>query len=434
CGEGGFFAQMAAMHACGPYAIENVDVDSRLVYTNNQPSGSIRAPTAPQTVWAVEQHLDEVAEALDLDPVELRRRTLIKEGDEGPTRQVYGPLGMRETLERAVDMIGYGRELPENEGIGIACGFWPSFGSESGAYVKLNADGSGVIVTGAQENGSGAVMGMPLIAAEVLSMAPEDFSILYQDTEAGPWDMGSSGSQTTINAGRAVSEAAGEVRDRLVELASEQLEIDPLDLELHEGAVRVKGAPQKSVPIAELAGSGATIIGKGSGPVPEAPKCSPDSGCLGRLGFESFLEPQLITHAAHVRVDPDTGVVRVLKVAAAHDSGTILNPVGANGQVLGGVVMGIGQALSEGMQLDAGRQLNPHLLDYKLVTSADAPPIEIAWVETPAINGGPNGTKGIGEPPCVPTPGAIANAIANATGRRLRRLPMTPERVWEAGR
>ena len=438
CGEGGFFAQLAAMHACGPYVIENVDVDSKLVYTNNQPSGSIRAPTAPHTCWAVEQHMDEIAAALDVDPVELRRRTLIEEGAESPTGQVFGRLGMRETLERAVEMIGYGQELPENEAIGVACGWWPSFGSESGAYIKLNGDGTAMIITGAQENGSGAVMGLPLIAAEVLGMRPGDFSILYQDTDAGPWDSGSSGSQTTFNNGRAVGEAAREVRDKLLELASEQLEIDPLDLELSDGAVRVKGSPQKAVTIAELAGTGIAILGKGSGPVPEAPEapaCGPDSACIGRLGMESFLEPQLITHAVHVRVDPETGVVRVLRAAAAHDSGVILNQVGADGQVRGGVVMGIGQALSEWMQLDAdGRQLNPHLLDYKLVTSADAPPIEIAWVQTPAVNGGPNGSKGIGEPPCVPTPGAIANAIAKATGKRVHRLPMTPERVWEATR
>ncbi len=435
CGEGGFFAQMAAMHACGPYVIETVDVDAKLVYTNNQPSGSIRAPTAPQTCWAVEQHMDELAATLGIDPVELRRRTLIDEGDESPVRQVFGPIGMKETLEQAVALIGYGDELPDGEAIGVACGWWPSFGVESGAYLKLNPDGTGTIITGAQENGSGAVMGLPILAAEVLGMRPDDFSILYQDTEAGPWDMGSSGSQTTFNNGRAVVEAAGEVRDKLLELTAEKFEIDPADLELHDGTVRVKGSPDKSVSIAELAGTGAAILGKGSGPVPESPECNPDSGCLGRLGVESFLEPQLITHAVHVRVDPETGVVRVLRVAAAHDSGIILNPVGANGQVLGGVVMGIGQALSEGMRLDAdGRQLNPHLLDYKLVTSADAPRIEVAWVQTPAVNGGPNGSKGIGEPPCVPTPGAVANAIARATGRRVHRLPMTPERVWEAGR
>ncbi len=435
CGEGGFFAQIAAMHACGPYVLENVDVDSKLVYTNNQPSGSIRAPTAPQTCWALEQHMDEVAAALGMDPVELRRRTLIGEGDESPTRQVFGPVGMKETLERAVEMIGYGRELPENEAIGVACGWWPSFGMPAGAYVKLNSDGSGTIVTGAQENGSGAVMGLPILAAQILGMEPEDFSILYQDTDAGPYDAGSSGSQTTFNNGRAVMEAAGEVRQKLLEMVSEQLEVDVRDLELLDGEVRVKGSPDVSLSIAELAGSGVQILGKGSGPVPEAPDCNPDSGCLGRIGMESFLEPQLITHAVHVRVDPETGVVRVLRVAAAHDSGTILNPIGAEGQVRGGVVMGIGQALSEGMQLDeSGRQLNPHLLDYKLVTAADAPPIEIAWVQTFAVNGGPNGSKGIGEPPCVPTPGAVGNAIARALGARVYRLPMTPERVWEAAR
>jgi CO/xanthine dehydrogenase Mo-binding subunit len=433
CGEGGFFAQMAAMHACGPYVIENVNVGSTLVYTNNQPSGSIRAPTAPQVCWAVEQHMDELAEALELDPVELRRRTLVAEGDEGPTRQVFGPIAIKETLERAVEMIAPDGDLPEDEAIGVASGWWPSFGNQSGAYVKLNADGSGTIVTGAQENGSGAVMALPLLVADVLGMKPSDFSILYQDTDAAPFDAGSSGSQTTMNNGRAVVEAAGEVRDRLLDVAAEKLEVAREDLELADGQVRVVGSPSKAVEIAELAGSGEQLLGKGSGPVPENPPCDAE-GCLGRLGMESFLEPQVFTHAARVKVDRETGVVRVLQVAAAHDSGVIVNRLGATGQVYGGVVMGIGQALLEVSQLDAeGRQRNPHLLDYKLVTASDAPRIDVAWIETPAQNGGPKGTKGVGEPPTVPTPGAIANAIARANGGRIRELPMTPERVWAAG-
>ncbi|TMJ96275.1 MAG: xanthine dehydrogenase family protein molybdopterin-binding subunit, partial [Actinobacteria bacterium] len=420
CGEGGFFAQLAAMHACGPYAIENVNLESTLVYTNNQPSGSIRAPTAPQVCWALEQHMDEVADALGLDPVELRRRTLIDEGAEGPTRQVFGPLGIKQTLERAVELIAPDGDLPEDEAIGVACGWWPSFGMSSGAYVKLNADGSGTIVTGAQENGSGAVMALPLLVAEVLGMEPTDFSILYQDTDAGPWDAGSSGSQTTFNNGRAVVEAAREVRERLLDLAAEKLEVAPEDLELADGELRVVGAPGKAVSIVDLAGSGASILGKGSGPVPDNPPCKPE-GCLGRLGFESFLEPQLFTHAARIKVDRETGVVRVLHVAAVHDSGVVVNPIGANGQVYGGVVMGIGQALSEVTQLDEdGRQRNPHLLDYKLVTASDAPRIDVAWVETPAQNGGPKGSKGVGEPPTVPTPGAIANAVARVIGARVR--------------
>ena len=432
CGEGGFFAQMAAMHACGPYVIENVNVESTLVYTNNQPSGSIRAPTAPQVCWALEQHTDELAEALGLDPVELRRRTLFEEGSEGPTRQVLGPIAVRDTLERALELIAPEGDLPEDEAIGVACGWWPSFGNASGAYVKLNADGSGTIVTGAQENGSGAVMALPLLVADVLGMDPADFSILYQDTEAAPFDAGSSGSQTTMNNGRAVVAAAGEVRDMLLDMAAKRLEVAREDLELGDGHVRVVGAPDRAIEISALAGSGERLIGKGSGRPPKNPPCHAE-GCLGRLGMESFLEPQVFTHAARVKVDRETGVVRVLHVAAVHDSGTILNRIGASGQVYGGVVMGIGQALLEVSQLDAdGRQRNPHLLDYKLVTAADAPRIDVAWIETPAENGGPLGTKGVGEPPTVPTPGAIANAIAQVVGSRIRELPMTPERVWAA--
>ena len=432
CGEGGFFAQMAAMHAVGPYVVENVNVESTLAYTNNQPSGSIRAPTAPQVCWAVEQHMDELAEALDLDPVELRRRTLVQEGDEGPTRQVFGPISIRETLDRAVELIAPDRDLPDDEAIGVSCGWWPSFANAAGAYVKLNADGSGTIVTGAQENGSGAVMALPILVAEVLGMDPTAFSILYQDTDAAPWDAGSSGSQTTMNSGRAAVAAAVEVREQLLDLAAERLEVSREDLELTGGKVQVIGSPAKAVEIVELAESGDTLIGKGSGPVPEDPPCDAE-GCLGRLGSESFLEPQVFTHAVRVKVDRETGVVRVLQVAAVHDSGTIINRLGATGQVFGGIVMGIGQALLEASQLDEeGRQRNPHLLDYKLVTASDGPRIDVEWIETPAENGGPNGTRGVGEPPTVPTPGAIANAIARVVGGRVRELPMTPERVWAA--
>ena len=429
CGEGGFFAAMAAMHACGPYVIENIAIDSYLNYSNNQPSSSIRAPTAPQACWALEQHMDELAKALELDPVELRRRTLIEEGDHGPTGQVFERIGVKETLEAALEMIGYGQELPEDEAIGVACGWWPCFGVPSGAYVKLNGDGTGQIITGAMESGTGAVMGLPLLAAEVLGMKPEDFSILYQDTDAGPWDMGSSGSQTTFNNGRAVVEAATEVREKLLAMAADKLEASADDLEIVDGTVRVKGTGN-GVTIVELAGSGEPILGKGSGDVPEGPPTD-ISSCVGTLGVDSFLAPQLITHAARVKVDRDTGVVRVLQFAAAHDSGVIVNKIGADGQVYGGVMMGIGQALTEATLVDEdGRQRNPGLLDYKLQTVSDAPQIDIRWIEIETPNAGPKGSKGVGEPPSVPTSGAVANGIAKVIGKHVNELPMTPERVW----
>jgi CO/xanthine dehydrogenase Mo-binding subunit len=430
CGEGGFLGQMAAMHACGPYEIENVKVESYLNYTTKQPSGSIRAPTAPQVCWAVEQHMDEVAAAIGLDPVELRRRTLVGPGSEGPTRQVLEEIGLKETLERALELIGYGDELPEDEAIGVACGWWPSFANPSGAYVKLNADGSGTIITGAQENGTGAVMALPVLVSEVLGMKPDDFSLLYQDTDAGPWDAGSCGSQTTMNNGRAVVEAAVEARQKLLDLAAEELEIEQSDLELVDGEVRVVGAPSRSVAIKDLAGSGSPIIGKGAAEAIDSPPVQAE-GCVGRLGTESFLAPQVFTHAARVKLDRETGVARVLHVAAVHDCGTILNRVGADGQVFGGVVMGIGTALFESSRFDdEGRQVNPHLLDYKLVTASDAPRIDVDWIERPAAQAGPKGAKGVGEPPCVPTAGAIGNAIAKLLGRHVPALPMTAERVW----
>jgi CO/xanthine dehydrogenase Mo-binding subunit len=394
----------------------------------------VRAPTAPQACWALEQHTDELAAAIGMDPVAFRKLNCIDTGDEGPTRQKYLPIGLQECIANAEEMSGYGQELPEDEAIGVAVGWWPCMPAPSGAYVQLNGDGSGTIITGAMESGTGAVMGLPILAAQVLGMQPEDFQILYQDTDAGPWDMGSSGSQTTFNNGRAVMAAATEVKEQLLDLGAEELEASRTDLELADGTVRVKGSPDRSVSIADLAGKAhgdQLLLGRGSGSPPEAPAAEAE-GCVGRLGMESFLAPQLMTQAAHVKVDRETGVVRVLRVAAAHDCGTIINRIGAEGQVYGGVVMGTGQAITEGTQLDAdGRQVNPHLLDYKLITASDAPQIDIAWVEIDTPNAGPNGGKGIGEPPAVPTSGAIGNAIANAIGKHVTTLPMTAERVWE---
>jgi xanthine dehydrogenase molybdenum-binding subunit len=293
----------------------------------------------------------------------------------------------------------------------------------------MNGDGSATVVTGAQENGSGAVMAMPVFVGQELGIDPTDVSMLYQDTDVAPWDMGSCGSQTTFNSGRAILAAAAEVREQLLDAAADRLEADRGDIELTQGQARVKGSPDRSVDIADLVGEIGTVHGKGSGEVPEAPT-GDTGGCVGRLGNETFLAPQLITQAAHVKVDRETGVVRVLHIAAAHDSGRILNKEGANGQVYGGVVMGVGLALSEGTMIDdEGRQRNPHLLDYKLVTCSDAPEIEVAWIEYDSV--GPRGSKGVGEPPQVPTAGAVANAIAKVLGSQVRKLPMTPERVWE---
>ena len=433
--DAAFFPQLAAMHVAGPYRIPHLAIEAHLVYTNRQPSGSVRAPTAPQACWALEQHMDEVAQRVGLDGLELRRRNVVDAGSEGASGQVYDAIGARECLEQAAAMAEYGKDLPEDEAIGIAIGWWPSFPAASGAYVKLNADGSGVIVTGAQECGTGAVMALRQLAADELGMVPEDFTLLYQDTDAGPYDMGATGSQTTFNNGRAVLLAADEVALQLRKLTAEELEAAPEDIELVDGHARVVGSPGRRVAIADLAAranDGELLLGRGSGAPGDAPGLR-GSTCIGDLGMAAWVAPQFSCHAVHLRLDRDTGVARVLAVSAAHDSGTILNPLGAEGQVEGGVLMGIGQALSEGTHYDAeGHQRNAMLLEYKLQTIMDAPPIRIAWVQTDAQDGGPHGAKGLAEAPNVTTAAAIGNALAAIIGRHVPRLPMTAERVWEA--
>ncbi len=432
--DGAFFPQLAAMHISGPYKVPNLFIDASLVYTNHQPSGSVRAPTAPTACWALESHTDELAAAAGIDPVAFRKLNCVDTGTEGPTGQLFGEIGLQRCIDAATSLAGYGTDLPDDEAIGVSVGWWPSFGVPSGAFVKLDSDGFGQIVTGAQECGTGAVMTLRQLAAEELGMDPENFELVYQDTSAAPWDLGATGSQTLFNNGRAVIGASQQIAEQLRELAANELEAAAADIVLANGMASVKGSPEASISIAALAGiaaGGELLLGHGSGTPPEAPEAV-GTTCVGDQGVAAWVAPQFSCHAVHVKLDRDTGVVRVLDVSAAHDSGTIINPVGASGQVHGGILMGIGQALTEGTTYaDDGRQVNAGLLEYKLQTAADTPEIRLEFVQINTPNAGPHGAKGIAEAPNVATPGAISNAIAKLVGSPVRQLPMTAERIWE---
>jgi CO/xanthine dehydrogenase Mo-binding subunit len=427
-------AEIATMMAVGPYDIANLDIKAHTVYTNKTPAGSVRAPSGPQIAWAVEQHTDEVGKRVGLDGYQIRLRNLIQDGDEGPTGQRMAAVGALACLQTAAEMIGGPTPGDEQEGIGLACGWWFSMPAASSVNLKVNVDGSATIVTGAQENGSGAVMGLALIASEELGISPERISILYQDTDAAAWDMGSCGSQTTFNNGRALIAAGVKIRERILALAAETLEVATDDLEIHDGGVHVRGTPGKALSIADIAAaafaSGELLTAHAAPPPPPMPE-SFGATCAGRVVFPAFADPTFVCQAARVRVDPDTGVVHVREIVAAHDFGRILNRPGARGQVEGGIVHSIGIGLTEGTVYRDGQQVNPHLLDYKLLTASDSPSIRVEFVET-LSHGGPRGAKGVGEPPIVPTAGAVGNAIANATGVRIRELPMTPPRLWAA--
>jgi CO/xanthine dehydrogenase Mo-binding subunit len=399
----------------------------------------VRAPTAPHACWALESHTDEVAAAIGMDPVQFRKLNAVDTGAVGPSGQTYDEIGLQRCIDEAAAMIGYqpgtASAPDEDDAVGVATGWWPSFSVPSGAYVKIDADGAGQIITGAQECGTGAVMTLRQLVADELGMKAEDFQLVYQDTSVAPYDMGATGSQTLFNNGRAAIGAAQQVAEQLKRLAADHLEAAPDDIVLADGHASVRGTPAATVSIAELAGiaqGGELLIGHGSGAPPEAPPLV-GSTCVGDVGMAAFVAPQFSCHAVRVRLDRDTGVVRVLDVACAHDSGTILNESGALGQVHGAVMMGIGQALTEGTRYDDdGNQRNAALLEYKLQTCADAPSISTRFVEIVTPGAGPRGAKGLAEAPNVATAAAISNALAKLLGAPVRSLPMTAERVWEA--
>ena len=431
--DASFFPHMAAMHALGPYKIDNIHVEASSIYTNHQPSGSVRAPTAPQTCWALESHTDELAAAVGMDPVVFRQQNCIDTGETGVAGQVYDNIGLQECLREAPSGIDYSQDLADDEAIGVAVGWWPSFPGASGAYVKIDSDGKGVIITGAQECGTGSVMTLPILAAAELGMEPEDFELVYQDTSAAPYDEGATGSQTILNNGRATVEAAQQIAVQLKDLAADRLEASPDDIVLMDGKAHVAGSPESAITIAKLARVAARremLLGKGSGKPAKYPSAV-GVACVGDQGLSGWAGPQFSCHAVKIRLDRKTGVVRVLEVSTAHDSGVIINPIGASGQVEGGVMMGIGQALTEGtVYSEDGTQENPAFLDYKLQTIADAPPIKVHFAEINTPGMGPHGSKPIAEAPNVATAAAISNAIAKLVGQPVTQLPMTAERIW----
>ncbi|HDH58122.1 MAG TPA: xanthine dehydrogenase family protein molybdopterin-binding subunit, partial [Bacteroidetes bacterium] len=280
------------------------------------------------------------------------------------------------------------------------------------------------------EIGQGSDTVLTQIVAEELGVPLEWVSLVHTDTDVRPWDVGVHASRTTFIAGNAAQRAARKAKEQILEVAAELLKADIRELTIKEGKVFVTKNPEQSLPIGKVIRSrhfrpgGQVVIGEHYYDPPTEHQDKEWRGNISATyGFGA--------HAVQVEVDEETGKVKVKKVAAAHDVGRVINPIGAEGQVDGGVAMGIGYALSEQFHLDRGRLLNPNFTDYKVLTTMDIPEVVPIFVETndPA---GPFGAKGMGEMTMVPTPAAIANAVYHATGIRIRSLPITPEKVLRA--
>jgi CO/xanthine dehydrogenase Mo-binding subunit len=413
---------IAALLASGPYRWGAHHLTALGVATNRVTFGAYRAPAAPPAAFAVESLIDELAERLAIDPLELRLRNVAGEGDPNPAGRPFPVFGARECLERVRDHPLWARrgELPDGEGIGLAVGWWPGGYEPAAAVCRLDADGRLTIITGAADM-TGVETVFATIAADAFGLDPSRVRVVHADTSSSPYAPMSGGSKITYTVGRAVERAAVEARDRLFEVAANELEIAPEDLEIVDGAVQPRGAPAQALSIEELAPK---ILRFGS-PHP------PVEG-HGRVA-QPQQAPQAAAHLSHVRVDPDTGAVTVLGHVIAQDVGRALNPALVEGQMRGGATQGLGWALLEEMAYDEhGQLVSGSFVDYALPTAVFTPVIDTEIVEVPAPEG-PFGAKGVGEAPVIGVPGAVANAIAAATrGVRLKQLPMTPERVWRA--
>ena len=406
--------------AAGPYRWEAFDITGYAVQTNRFTFGAYRGPGAPTAAYALESLVDELAVELGMDAIELRLKNALVEGDQGVTGPVptFGAVEVLEAMQAHELWLERG-SLPEDEGIGVAAGYWPGGNEPAAAVCRVNTDGTMTVVTSAVDM-TGVNTGFATIAAAAFGLSPDKVQVVAADTASGPYAGASGGSKVTYTVGRAVQRAAEAAQQKLLAAASEELEIAPGDLEVVDGVVRAVGAPDRSISVEELARKTLRFGGR----------YEPIEGHGGSA--QTSQAPSVSAHIAHVRVDRDTGEIELLRYVIVQDVGRALNPALVEGQMRGGAAQAVGWALYEELVHDEdGRLLTGSFLDYAIPTADRLPAIETVMVEVPAPDG-PFGAKGIGEAPVVPGPAAIANAVRAATGVRMRRLPMTPPRVWAA--
>lgn len=407
----GWHAGLTANFLARTYKIPNFDVQGYEVSTNKTPVDAYRAPGATQAFFALESALDELALKLDLDPIDLRLRSVSREGDPRSEEETWPRVASVEVLEEAKRHPLYATPLGPEEAVGVALGAWGGARSPSAAGCRVEPDGTVSIFVGSPDI-TGSATGLAMIAAEAFGIAPEKVRVEHPDTGSAPQSATSSGSQVTYSVGGAVYEAAREARRQLLEIATDELEAAPEDLEITDGKVSVKGAPGRGIEITELVKASTEFMGKHR-PI----------NAVGRSAVQSA-SPMFTVHVARVRADRETGAFALVGYAAIQDVGHAINPPEAIGQIHGGATQAIGRALGEQLVYDSDGQLRTaSFLDYELPAADQIPEIDVRLVEVPSPVG-PLGAKGVGEPPAIPGTAAVANAVSRAFGVRVREAPI----------
>ncbi|MGI9523388.1 MAG: xanthine dehydrogenase family protein molybdopterin-binding subunit [Hyphomicrobiaceae bacterium] len=406
----------AAGCAFAPYDLKNVRVTGYDVLCNRPKAIAYRAPGAPIGAYPVECVLDEVAEKIGLDPLKLRLANAAKEGTKAAYGPTYGRMGYEETLRAAMEHPHYSAPLGQNQGRGVASGFWFNAGGDSSAQVNVNEDGSVVVVTGHPDIG-GSRASIANITAELLGIDIKNVQVLIGDTSMVGFSAVTGGSRVTFASAMVVTQSTEAVIVTLRQRAAKLWEIDPEAVVWKDGAACPAGPNAgdfEPLTLAELAAKASAT----GGPI-TARASKNTTGASGGFG----------THICDVELDRETGRVEVVRYTAFQDAGRAIHPSYVEGQMQGGVAQGIGWALNEEYVYDAnGKVDNPSFLDYRMPVASDLPMIDTVIIEVPNDKH-PQGVRGVGEVPIVPPLAAVANAIHSAVGLRLRALPMSPPRV-----
>lgn len=400
--------------SAGPYRIPHVLIEEKMVYTNKIPCGHMRAPGEPQGFFANESHLDLVAKKLGMDPAEFRKKNLMHDGDISATGEEVSHIKAEETLLKALEESGYHRPKPKNVGRGLALVEWTPNGGRGAVSLKVDEKGTVTLSSAMLDQGTGTYTLLCEIVADELKIPLKKIRVETLDTQQGVEDTGVGGSRATRVYGNAAYDAAVKLKEEIKKVAAKTMECGPEEVVIANGGVLHPRA-ERRLTYAELVRANGSPI-----------------SALGYYDDTSKVhEASMCVQVAEVEVDPETGQVKLRKFTSSHNTGTVLNPLMHQGQIEGGVVMGLGYALMEHLAVDDGKVATAHFGEYKIPTIRDIPPLKTSVTEIPR-GPGPYNSMPIGETSNIAVAAAIANAIHDAVGVRIKSLPITAEKVFEA--
>ncbi len=406
---------IGASTCAGPYKIANCLIEERMVYTNKIPCGHMRAPGDPQGFFANESQLDIVARKLGMDPAEFKRRNMLRDGDETPIGGHISHIRGKEALEKAIQLAGYEKPKPKDVGRGLSFSEWSPSGGEGNVFVTIEEDGKIKVITPVVDQGAGVLTVIVEVVGEELQVPADEIELKQADSTIVPSDGGVGGSRATRVYGNASFEAGVKAREELFVFAAQALEVDPKELDLDRGMILHKSSKRKMSFAEVVKFKGAPIYVRGY-----------------YKSAEKSHDASVSAQIAEVHVDPETGKVTLRNMVSAHTTGKVINPLMHQGQIEGGVVFGLGYALTEEVMFDGARITTTNFGEFKIPNITDIPPLKTHVMENVPAGPGPYNSLAIGEVANTPTAAAVANAVADACGVRIMDLPVTSEKVYRA--